>query len=227
MCRTSANSENLKFFMGLRKERKMTHDPKDKVFYVYKWVDLDSNKVVYVGKGCDIRFKDKRPSRRSKYFMRYVKKHTCTSEIIQDHLSEKDAYDLEEQIIKFYKLKNECILNFDNGGRRGGRSPGKLNGMYGKTHTPEAIKKIKLANQKLIGKLNNNARCCQILDQNHILLYEFQCVIDLTNKYIELHEQEYHQKYSFSTARTYIARVKNKEQLLDKKYYIRIFRKKS
>lgn len=211
--------------MEMRKEKKMTHNPEEKVFYVYKWIDLESNKVVYVGKGCDVRFKDKRPSRRSEYFMRYVRKHPCSSEIIQDKLNEKEAYDLEEQIIKFYKSKNECILNFDNGGRRGGRSPGKLNGMYGKTHTPEARNKIRLANQRKVGKLNNNARRCQILDKDHVLLYEFECVVDLTNKYIQLHSQEYQQTYSFPTARTYIDRVKNKEQMIDNKYYIRIFRK--
>ena len=203
----------------------MTHNPEDHVFYVYKWIDLETNEIIYIGKGAGDRWRETRKSRRNKYFYRYISKHKCKSFIILNNLTEKEAYDLEEKLIIQYKKSGQCFLNFDNGGRRGGRSPGETNGMWGKTHTPEAIEKIRLANINRTKELNNNARLCQILDLNHNILYEFNCVIDLTNKFIELHEKEFNQKYTFSTARTYVDRVKNKEKALDNKYYIRIFRK--
>jgi len=34
-----------------------------------------------------------------------------------------------------------CCCNFDDGGRNGGKAPGELNGMYGKTHT-DSVKKL-------------------------------------------------------------------------------------
>lgn len=157
--------------------------------------------------------------------MRYVKKHKCTSRIIQDNLTENEAYILEENTIKKYKKTGECFLNFDEGGRRGGRAPGELNGMWGKTHTPEARELIREANLGHTGATNSNARFCQILSLDGAVLYEFHSVIDLTNKYIELHQKEFNQTYTFSTARTYIDRVKNSDKSLDNKYYIRIFRK--
>lgn len=97
--------------------------------------------------------------------------------------------------------------------------------MWGKTHSPEAVRKIKEANVGHTGEANSNARLCQILSLDYVVLFEFRTVIDLTKKYIQLHQEEFNQTYTFSTARTYIDRVKNTDKTLDEKYYIRIFRK--
>lgn len=203
----------------------MIHDPNDKVYYVYKRYDKETGEIIYVGKGVGCRYRDKRPSRRSKYFMRYIKKHNCVSTIIQNGMTETEAYDLEEQIIEEYKSKGQCKLNFDNGGRRGGRAPGEINGMWGKTHTPEAIAKMKAANQDNFGIKNNNARKCQILDLNKKVLYQFDCVIDLTNKLIEFISQQNGQPYTFSSMRTRVDQFKNLDKPLFNQYYIKIFRK--
>lgn len=203
----------------------MLHAPEDPVFYVYEWYNTETSEVVYVGKGCGSRYRDKRPSRRNRYFMRYVKKHPCESRIVKDGLTENEAYDYEEKLIRRYKAENLCILNFDIGGRRGGRCPGPLNGMWGKTHTPEVRKILREVNLNRFNTLNSNSRKCQILDITNDQIYSFDSVIDLTNKYIELHEQEFGKKYTFRTARTYIQRIKNTEKLLDNKYRISVFRK--
>lgn len=58
-------------------------------YYVYRWVNDDNGEIFYVGKGSNLRYKDKRPSRRNRHFMRYVNKYkNCHGEIIFNELTE-------------------------------------------------------------------------------------------------------------------------------------------
>lgn len=116
-------------------------------FYVYEWINKDTGEIFYVGKGSGYRWKRKTASSRNRYFNRYVQKHpNCEPRKVYENLTEEEAYNKERELIAEYKEQGVQLVNFDEGGRRGGRSPGKLNGMYGKTHTPEARKKISEAN---------------------------------------------------------------------------------
>lgn len=110
--------------------------------------------------------------------MRYVRKHSnCHGEIIVAGLSEEQAYAKEKEIISDYLQKGYRLTNLDEGGKAGGRSPGEANGMYGKTHTPEARAKIVAALTGVyVGPKNPNARPCDVLDLNDTLIASFSCI---------------------------------------------------
>lgn len=111
--------------------------------------------------------------------MRYVRKYpNCHGEIIIDNLTEEEAYQKEKETIADYLRKGYNLTNFDEGGRPGGRCPGKSNGMYGKTHTPEAIQKIKEANIGYTRSKNSNAKICEIYDLNMNFIIRFDCIMD-------------------------------------------------
>lgn len=106
-------------------------------YYVYEWFDQDTGYIFYVGKGRKDRCKQTSKTKRNKYFIRYYNKHNCDYRIIVSNLMESEALVFENEIILKYRKSNYCCCNFDDGGRNGGKSAGKNNGMYGKTHTDE------------------------------------------------------------------------------------------
>ena len=71
----------------------------DNKFYVYKWFNLDTGEVFYIGKGCRNRYKA--TSKRNKYFLEYIKTHNTKSEIILDNLTEKEAFEKEKVLTDF------------------------------------------------------------------------------------------------------------------------------
>lgn len=189
-------------------------------FYVYQWVNDDTGEIFYVGKGSGNRYKESRKSRRNQYFSRYIKKHpNCHSEIILYNLDEQTSYQEEKRIISEYLQKGYRLTNLDEGGRAGGRSPGEANGMYGKTHTPEAIQKIKEANYGKTRKLNSNAKICEIYDLNDQFIIKFDCIMDAIDYICE------HTNKTFSTITTYIGRYElNQVDHIAHKYKIKIYR---
>lgn len=133
-------------------------------FYVYAWYYKDTEKIFYIGKGKNNRYK--MLCNRNDYFKNIIKKE-CDNvgvKIIKNHLTEQDAFDLEKQLIKEYKSKGECKANFHLGGSGGytgnynsesrnkkisdfaKKRIGKLNPMYGKTHSEKTKKYLKEIN---------------------------------------------------------------------------------
>lgn len=88
-------------------------------FYVYKWYNLDTKEVFYIGKGHRDRYKSL--SHRNQYFLNYVKNNQVFSEIIQSGLTEEEAFMLEEKITNYYKSLGQCQCCLAKGGT-GGRS---------------------------------------------------------------------------------------------------------
>lgn len=134
--------------------------------------------------------------------MRYINKHTnCHSEIIINNLTEQEAYEIEKNTISEYLQKGYKLTNLDEGGRPGGRSPGPANGMYGKTHTYEAIQKIIAANIGKFGSKNSNSKICDIYDINWNFIQSFNSISEAINDFFipKLH-------FTSSTIRTYIGR---------------------
>lgn len=85
-------------------------------YYVYVWYNDDADVPFYVGKGCGDRYKRAQKSHRSQYFWNVYNKHHCHSEIIIDHLSEKEAFEKEIETIKQLKEKGFTLVNHTDGG---------------------------------------------------------------------------------------------------------------
>lgn len=123
-------------------------------YYVYLHRRLSDNGVFYVGKGRDKRAYEKRG--RSQYWGRIVAKHGYTVEIVQDHLQEWYAFELEKDLIAYYGRENLCNLT-DGGEGASGRivdaevrqkiskaQSGALGNNYGKKHSEEHKRKMSL-----------------------------------------------------------------------------------
>lgn len=100
-------------------------------FYVYLHRRADNNEVFYVGKGSGDRIKVK--NRRSKWWQNIVAKYGYRYEYVEKGLSEEDAFDLEVELIKFYKENGYNICNIKSGGE----------GKAGHIYTEDRIAKLK------------------------------------------------------------------------------------
>ena len=129
-----------------------------RIYYVYEWYNEETGEIFYVGKGSKDRYRQKGKTKRNRFFFRYINKYQCSSRIIINHLTEQEAYEAEKEIIVKYKALGYHLVNFDEGGRAGGRCPGELNPMYGKTHSPEARQKIREANINGKNAKENNSQ---------------------------------------------------------------------
>ncbi|MBO5003845.1 MAG: hypothetical protein J6D03_00960 [Clostridia bacterium] len=136
---------------------------KENIYYVYEWYFKSTGEVFHVGKGKDNRYLE-RVGSRNNFFKSIVTKYTddVDSRIVKNNMFEDDAWSYERELIAKYKSIGQCKTNFHIGGKEGftGNTPersrklsiaaskriGSKNSMYGKTHTPEAIAKIKAAN---------------------------------------------------------------------------------
>lgn len=88
-----------------------------KKFYIYKWYNLDTNEVFYIGKGCGNRVKT--TTDRNELFKAYIKKHKCSSEVIKYFDTEEEAFKEEHKLIVSLKKLGQCQCNLDNGGMGG------------------------------------------------------------------------------------------------------------
>lgn len=70
-------------------------------FYVYEWYVKNTNEVIYVGKGKGNRYKTLRG--RNKFFLDMYNTHECDVRIVKDNLSEKDAFEEERKLIRYYR----------------------------------------------------------------------------------------------------------------------------
>ncbi len=85
------------------------------MFYIYRWIRLDTNKPFYIGKGKGNRFKQT-VNGRNKYFRSILKLTRCEVEIIINGLTEEQAFNKEIEFIKLYKDLGYCEANLTNGG---------------------------------------------------------------------------------------------------------------
>ena len=82
------------------------------IFYVYQHLKKDTDEVFYIGKGSGYRARVK--SQRSKHWNNVVNKYGYDIEIVQDELSEDEAFQLEVELITKIGLDN--LVNMTNGG---------------------------------------------------------------------------------------------------------------
>lgn len=100
-------------------------------YYVYEWYNVDTDEVFYIGKGTNSRYSQ--ITGRNKFFTDYYNTHNCKSRIILENLSEKDAFELEIETIKWYKENTDYRLtNQTDGGDGNAFKCGELNPKFGK-----------------------------------------------------------------------------------------------
>ena len=87
------------------------------MFYVYKWYNVETNEIFYIGKGCGGRYMN--TTERNKYFKDYYEHNKCASEIIEYFDDEQEALKREHELIIQYKALGQCQCNLDDGGKGG------------------------------------------------------------------------------------------------------------
>ncbi len=85
------------------------------IFYVYVHRKSDNNDVFYIGKGKGKRAYSRHG--RSVWWKSTVAKHGFTCEIVEKGLSEQSAFDLEIELIKFYRECGYKLCNMTDGGQ--------------------------------------------------------------------------------------------------------------
>lgn len=91
----------------------------DNMFYVYEWFIVDTNEIIYVGKGCKNRYKVRK---HNLLFNEMIKRFKCDSRIVKWYETEKDAFEGEFERVKELKKLNQCVCNIYNGGYGGTQS---------------------------------------------------------------------------------------------------------
>jgi hypothetical protein len=89
----------------------------DNIFYVYLHRKKDDQKIFYVGKGKEGRYKS--ISGRNLHWRNTVSKHGLCSKVVRKNLDENEALELEEFLIQVIGLENLCNKNYFNGGKSG------------------------------------------------------------------------------------------------------------
>ena len=89
-------------------------------YYVYGYIRLDTNTYFYIGKG-----KDRRQfvlQDRSYHFTNILNKIECAVEILYDNLTEKEAFQLEEETIYNLVFNEGYSIDIINNGSCDGKN---------------------------------------------------------------------------------------------------------
>lgn len=87
----------------------------ERLYYVYIWYFTETNEVFYVGKGKGGRYKQ--VSGRNKFFTDMYTSHNCNVKKIYENLTEAEAFQKEQETIKWYKENtNFRLTNQTDGG---------------------------------------------------------------------------------------------------------------
>lgn len=108
------------------------------VFYVYEWYIVGTNEVFYVGKGKNDRYKA--TGHKNKKFWEIYNSNTCDVRFVKTNLTELEAFNLEIELIKFYRENtNYRLTNIANGGQ----------GSSGYTVTDEMKEHLRCTSKKI------------------------------------------------------------------------------
>lgn len=136
-------------------------------YYVYEWIRLDTNEPFYVGKGKDNRCYDLNRGY-NKHFNNIIKSILTAVYILNNNLSEQEAFDYECWYINYYKNLGYNLVNITDGGEGSA-----IIGKYQDDKNPRARKIVCLNTNeifncikdakkhfKIIGE-SNISKCCQ------------------------------------------------------------------
>lgn len=83
------------------------------MFYVYEWFIEKTNEIIYVGKGCGRRYK---VTKHNRLFNEMIKRFKCSSRIIKEFETEKEAFEYEYQRVNELWEIGQCVCNINKGG---------------------------------------------------------------------------------------------------------------
>lgn len=86
------------------------------MYYVYEWFILQTNEVIYVGKGSGKRYKVRK---HNKFFNDMIKRFECASRIVKEFENEEDAFHYEHERVAQLKEIGQCVCNIYAGGYGG------------------------------------------------------------------------------------------------------------
>lgn len=86
------------------------------MYYVYEWYIIETNEIIYVGKGINKRYKVRK---RNNLFNEFIKRYKCDSRIVRYFDNEKEAFNFEFEYINLLKEKGQCVCNIHKGGAGG------------------------------------------------------------------------------------------------------------
>lgn len=118
------------------------------MYYVYEWYIKDTNEVIYVGKGTKNRYKVKKHNR---FFNDMIKRFDCSSRIIKEFNTEKEAFEYEYTRVNELKTIGQCVCNIYQGGTGGTTS--WWNEEYKKMYSEKNVMKSE-AQRKRMSKHN-------------------------------------------------------------------------
>lgn len=87
------------------------------MYYVYEFYIVDTDEIIYVGKGTRNRYKVR--YNRNKLLKEMFEKYNCDSRIVKEFEDERDAFNYEYSRIKELKEKGLCRCNIHSGGAGG------------------------------------------------------------------------------------------------------------
>lgn len=86
------------------------------MFYVYEWFIIDTDEVIYVGKGSGNRYKVRK---HNQMFNEFLKRFDCDSRIVKYYDDEQAAFHGESDRIAELKRIGQCVCNINSGGKGG------------------------------------------------------------------------------------------------------------
>lgn len=89
----------------------------ERLYYVYIWYIVETKEVFYVGKGKGGRYKQ--VSGRNKFFRDMYTSHNCDVRKIYENLTESEAFQKEQEIIKWYRENTDYRLTNQTDGGEG------------------------------------------------------------------------------------------------------------
>ncbi|MBR2168678.1 MAG: hypothetical protein IJ920_10300 [Paludibacteraceae bacterium] len=87
------------------------------MYYVYKFFKVDTDEIIYVGKGTGRRYKVRYG--RNRLLTEMLKQYKCDSSIVKTFENERDAFSFEYNYIKSLKENGQCVCNIHCGGAGG------------------------------------------------------------------------------------------------------------
>lgn len=83
------------------------------MYYVYEWYIVETNEIIYVGKGTKSRYKVRK---HNKFFNDTIRRYECDSRIIKEFETEIEAFKFEFNRINELKAQGQCVCNIRDGG---------------------------------------------------------------------------------------------------------------